>query len=367
MARWQHGMRRIGLTLGLSAILLAVPAAARAQAPLLPSATSAAPVASDHNASRAEVSTTAAAPVLDELPVALTRAIPGGLDDLLAIEERIQDVSERVLPATVSVRIGRAQGSGVIVSRDGYVLTAAHVIGGPGRDAELTLPDGRKLQGKTLGLNRAIDAGLVRITEQGEWPSVEMGDLDQVDVGDWCLATGHPGGYQTGRPPVLRLGRVILEGRSAVQTDCTLVGGDSGGPLFDMRGRVIGINSRIGRSTTWNFHVPISAFTTDWERLAAGEDWGGAAPAGSAFLGLSGDDHPDGCKVTKVSEGLPAEQAGIQVDDVILKFDGTPVKGFDGLASAVRAKNPGEEIEIELRRGERTIIVTAVLARRLGP
>jgi serine protease Do len=166
---------------------------------------------------------------------------------------------------------------------------------------------------------------------------------------------------------VLRLGRVILKGRSAVQTDCTLVGGDSGGPLFDLRGRVIGINSRIGRSTTWNFHVPISAFTSDWERLAAGDDWGGAAPVGSAFLGLSGDDHADGCKVTGVSEGLPAQQAGIQVDDVILKLDGTRVKGFDGLAAAVRAKNPGDEVEIELRRGERTLTVTAVLGRRREP
>ncbi|HUG89411.1 MAG TPA: trypsin-like peptidase domain-containing protein [Planctomycetaceae bacterium] len=332
MARCRHRMRRIGLTFGLAALVLAGLVPVRA----------------------------------DELPVALTRAVPDGLDDLVAIEAQIQKVSDQVLPATVSVRIGRAQGSGVIVSREGYVLTAAHVIGGAGRDADLTLPDGRKLQGKTLGLNRAIDAGLLKISTEGEWPFVEMGDLDQVDVGDWCLVTGHPGGYQTGRPPVLRLGRVILEARSAVQTDCTLVGGDSGGPLFDMRGRVIGINSRIGRSTTWNFHVPISAYTTDWDRLVAGEDWGGPPPAGSAFLGLSGDDHPDGCQVSGVNEDLPAAKAGIRIDDVILKFDGKPVNGFDSLAAAVRTKKPGDSVEIELRRDGQTITVTAVLGRRPG-
>jgi serine protease Do len=301
---------------------------------------------------------------LDSLPLAFRREVPGGLDDLLAIERQIQKISEAVLPATVSVRIGRAQGSGVIVTRDGYVLTAAHVIGGPGRDADLTLPDGRKVEGRTLGVNRGLDAGLIKISEPGPWPTVELGDLDQVEIGDWCLATGHPGGYQAGRPPVLRWGRVILESRSAVQTDCTLVGGDSGGPLFDMRGRVIGINSRIGRSTTWNFHVPITAYAADWDKLVAGRDWGGSPPAGSAFLGLSGDDHPDGCKVTGVGEGLPAEKAGIRNGDVILKFDGRAIENFDGLAAAVRARKPGDSVEIELRRDGERLTVTVELARR---
>ena len=354
MARWRQWMQHIGLTLGLSMVLCACPAAVAADRVDGRGA--------DVNAT-APVATTAPAS-LDELPLALTRAVPDSIDDLVAIERRVQDVSDRVLPATVGVRIGRAQGSGVIISRDGYVLTAAHVIGGAGREAEMTLPDGRRVTGRTLGLNREIDAGLIKISDAGEWPFVEMGDLGQVEAGDWCLATGHPGGYQDGRPPVLRLGRVILESRRAIQTDCTLVGGDSGGPLFDLRGRVIGINSRIGKSTTWNFHVPISAYTADWDRLVASEDWGGAPPPGSAFLGLSGDDHPDGCSVTNVPEGLPADEAGIQIGDVILTLDGEPVKGFDGLSSAVRSRNPGDEVEIELRRDGRRMKVKAVLARR---
>ncbi|MBW3540488.1 MAG: trypsin-like peptidase domain-containing protein [Planctomycetes bacterium] len=308
--------------------------------------------------------TPAAAEDLSELPQALRRAVPDGLDDLLTLEERVKAVTRKVLPATVGVRIGRAQGSGVIISRDGYVLTAAHVIGKPGRDVDILLPDGRPVKAVSLGLNRDVDAGLIKIAEDGPWPHVEMGKLADVQLGEWCLATGHPGGYQADRPPVLRLGRVIQKSKSAVQTDCTLVGGDSGGPLFDLRGRVIGINSRIGRETTWNFHVPITAYDEGWERLAASEDWGGPPPPGSAFLGVGGDDHADGCRVTEVSEGFAGDKAGLKVGDIIVRFGGRRVKGFDDLAAAVRSHKPGEKVEIELLRDGEDLTVTAELSER---
>src|SRR5690606_31606129 len=141
--------------------------------------------------------------------------------------------------------------------------------------------------------------------------------------GDWCLVTGHPGGYQPGRPPVVRLGRVVAITDRLIQTDCELVGGDSGGPVFDMRGQVIGINSRIGEETSLNLHVPVSIYSDNWQRLIASETFGERI---RAFLGVSGETGDDGVRLTKIWENQPAESAGIQVGDVLLNFDGIPLK-----------------------------------------
>ena len=167
-----------------------------------------------------------------------------------------------------------------------------------------------------------------------------------------------------GRDSVVRLGRIALTRDKLVQTDCTLVGGDSGGPLFDMDGRVIGIHSRIGVPTSWNFHVPISAYTENWDRLAAGEVLGGVSGSGGAILGVTGEDAENGCLLTEIAPGLPAEKAGLQVDDVIVKVDGQPIGCFDDLAAAVRKRKPGDEVTLEILRGEKTIRKTAVLAKR---
>lgn len=285
---------------------------------------------------------------------------PEDLADLIEIEQRLQAVVPKMIKSTVGVRIGRAQGSGVIVSRDGYVLTAAHVIGGAGKDAVITLPDGTEVKGRTLGLNRRVDAGLIKI-DGGPYTSCELGDLKEVRVGDWCVASGHPGGFRDDRPAVVRLGRIVLVRESVIQSDCTLVGGDSGGPLFDVDGRVIGINSRIGRPTSWNFHVPVSAYTQDWDRLVRSEEWG--AP-GRALMGVNGEDHPRGCRVTDAVEGYPAARAGIRAGDVITRFDGKPVTGFDDLVDLVAKKSPGDAVTVEILRDGETIEKKLVLARR---
>lgn len=292
--------------------------------------------------------------------VAFDKDSPESLADLLAMEEQIRKISKAVIPATVNVQVGNAQGSGVIVSKKGEILTAAHVIGRSGREVSIILSDGRRVKGETLGLNRDLDVGLVRILDKGDWPVAEMGDMKKVDLGDWCLATGHPGGYRKDRPPVVRLGRVIMVKEDIVQTDCTLVGGDSGGPVFDMEGKVIGINSRIGASTNWNFHVPVSAYQDNWDRLVKAEAWG----LGGAILGISGENVDNGCRITAVGENLPAEAAGIQIGDVITTFDGKPIKNFESLSALVRTHNPGDRVRIEFVRGTETLQKTVRLAER---
>lgn len=293
-----------------------------------------------------------------------TKAAPEDVADLLAIQGRVRALVDKVTPATVGVRIGRAQGSGVIVTADGYVLTAGHVSAKPGRPVMLILADGRRIKGKTLGSNRSVDAGLIRITEPGPWPFVKMADMASIHTGDWCLALGHPGGYQRGRPPVVRLGRVARKSNRVIQSDCTLVGGDSGGPLFDMHGRVIGIHSRIGKATIWNFHVPIVAYHTGWDRLAAGDVWGARPKPPTAVLGVDGEDNPRGCKVTSVAKKFPAARAGVKVGDIITKFSGQPVKGIDHLAALVQKKRPGTRVSLTILRKGKTLHITAVLAAR---
>ncbi|MDZ7618574.1 MAG: trypsin-like peptidase domain-containing protein [Patescibacteria group bacterium] len=205
-------------------------------------------------------------------------AAPANLEELKKIQGQIRQVVERVIPATVGTQIGASRGSGVIVSEGGLVLTAGPVVGQPGQEVLFTLHDGKTVKGKTLGMFSTADAGMMQITDEGKWPFVEPGRSAALVPGSWCVAVGHPLGHRAGRPPVIRVGRVLRMADMTIQSDCPLVGGDSGGPVFDLDGKVIGINSRIGGAMSMNFHVPIDIFHENWDRLAAGESWALAVP-----------------------------------------------------------------------------------------
>lgn len=299
-------------------------------------------------------------------PSVFDKAVPENVEDLKAIQEHVRKVLQKVMPCTVGVRIGAAQGSGVIVSKDGFVLTAGHVSGTPGRDCTLVLHDGKTIKAKTLGANRGIDSGMIKITEEREWPFVEMGKSGDLKPGQWCIATGHPGGFKAGRTPVVRLGRLLNPGKTALTSDCTLVGGDSGGPLFDMQGRVIGIHSRIGGSITANVHVPVDTYRDTWDRLVKGEAFGGGpfVQATDAWLGVQSDPDSKGCVLSQIVQGSPAEKAGLKAMDVVLKFDGQKIESFDELAGLIRKKKPGDEVSMEVKRGEETLSLKVTLGKR---
>ncbi len=196
---------------------------------------------------------------------------PGRLKQL---EVKIQAAAKRATACTVGLRIGRTMGSGVVISDDGYVLTAAHVSRQAGLPVEIYLADGRTVSGKTLGANHATDTGLIQIDPPGPWPQAKHLHGPAAQAGHWCVATGHPNGYRRGRPAVLRLGRILLAARDAIVTDCILNQGDSGGPLFDIDGNLLGIHSRIGQHLANNVHIPLHLFRADWSRLAQGDVWG---------------------------------------------------------------------------------------------
>lgn len=217
-------------------------------------------------------------PIQDEASVseAFRKAAPEGLADLTAMQDHFQAVLKRVRPATVMVQTSDASGSGVLVSKDGYILTAAHVSGASGRDARVCLPDGRILKAKTLGANKRLDYGLIKVTDAGEFPFAEMGKSAEVTAGQWLLALGYPGEFRPGRSPVVRVGRVASAAGAKLRTDCLIEGGDSGGPLFDLAGKVIGVHQRAGRlSEDCNYHIPVDLYRGGWDRLLKGEVWDG--------------------------------------------------------------------------------------------
>src|SRR6266536_812191 len=160
-----------------------------------------------------------------DLPAVFRKPAPESLDDLKAIERQVRAILPRVSRAVVAVELGGATGSGVVVSEDGVVLTAAHVCDRPNRDVKFIFPDGKTARGKTLGTDHELDAGMMKISDEGPWPFAEVGTIAETDLGDWVLTLGHPGGYDPERSMVVRLGRIIRLTPDMVQTDCTLNAG----------------------------------------------------------------------------------------------------------------------------------------------
>ncbi|HIA61766.1 MAG TPA: PDZ domain-containing protein [Planctomycetaceae bacterium] len=298
---------------------------------------------------------------------------PTTVGQLESMQSHVKALTDNVLRTTVGVQVGAAQGSGVLISPDGYILTAAHVSGRPNRPARVILTDGTIVGARTLGLNRRLDAGLMKITDENwesdKWPYAEMADADSASLGQWVLALGHPGGYQSDRKPVVRLGRVIHRFKDVVTTDCTLIGGDSGGPLFGMDGKVVGIHSRIGQELIHNVHVPIVAFQDGgWDRMVAGEEWG--RHPGSPYIGVQGSSEEDsavvGAVVVVVDKGSPADRAELKVNDVIIKFGDNEIRNFDALVIAVRIHRPGEEIKVTVQRDGEELVLTILIGQAGG-
>ncbi|MEM6551410.1 MAG: S1C family serine protease [Planctomycetota bacterium] len=293
-------------------------------------------------------------------PVSLAKPT-NQLADLLALEARVQNIIERVSPAVVSVRIQGGSGSGVVIGNEGYVLTAAHVSGQPGRPCIITFPNGTRVNGISLGRHPANDSGLLRITDPGRFPTVELGPADLPEIGSWTLALGHPQGFQPERPIVARLGQVIAARPATLQTDCTLIGGDSGGPLFNLDGQVIAIHSRIGGPTGHNFHAPVGVFLERWDDLTASRE----VPPG--FLGVSGDNHPRGAKIDHVFPDTAADAAELAPGDVITHVDGQRVRSFRELAALINERGAGDRLQLTALRRSKALTHTLTLTPRPEP
>jgi serine protease Do len=284
---------------------------------------------------------------------------PGNREDLLAIQKALTKALPKAREATVCIDIGDGSGSGVIVSPDGLILTAAHVSTGVGRDVTVIMEDGRKVKGETLGLVANVDAAMIQITDKGPFPFAEIDRDSLTQLGDWVFSLGHSGGFDKGRGSVVRLGRLVRVANSTIQTDCALIGGDSGGPLFDLNGKVIGIHSRVGEQLQVNMHVPAKEFLMNWDGMLKSEFIGEGPFAekpekGSGILGVATEPRSGGgLKVTKVGRETSAEKAGIKEGDVLMKLNGTALTAREQLQDLIKEMAAYDKVEIEILRNDK--------------
>ena len=284
---------------------------------------------------------------------------PTTIEQLRSMEKAFARVAELAEPATGNITLDEAQGSGVVVSRDGYVLTAAHVIGRPNRPATITFADGSKAKAITLGMHRDYDSGLLKITDDGKWPFLDIGESSSLDRGQWVMAVGHPGGLTEGRGLVYRVGRILSNFAGVISTDCTLVGGDSGGPLVDLDGYVIGIHSRIGGQISENFHVPIDAFSNDWDQMVDGA----IVDSESAYLGidLKTEGNSTTNEVRSVTEHESAALAGMKTGDRIIKVGDEKIENGRDLLQALGKLKPKGETVITVMRDDQELELDVTL------
>lgn len=281
---------------------------------------------------------------------------PETVRDLRKLQDALKGALVDARKATVGIDLGGGAGSGVIVSEDGLVLTAAHVSGGVDKELTVVMEDGTRLKAKSLGLESTTDCAMMQITEEGKYPYVELDRSDGTRLGDWVFSLGHSGGFDEERGVVVRIGRLVRIADSTIQSDCNLIGGDSGGPLFDLNGKLIGIHSRVGASLEQNMHVPIREFIDNWDQMMGGEFIGEGPFAkkkekGKAFVGIkTAEREGGGVLVERVGEDTPASKADLRVGDAILKIGEDEVTDKEGFSALLFELFPGDKVELTILR-----------------
>jgi serine protease Do len=256
--------------------------------------------------------------------------------------------------------VPRGVGSGFIISPDGFLLTNHHVVEGAD-EIYVTLTDKRELKGKLIGSDRRTDVALVKI-EGGALPAMKIGDPQRLRVGEWVVAIGSPFGLEN----TVTAGIVSAKGRDTgdylpfIQTDVAVNPGNSGGPLLNMRGEVIGINSQIYSRTGGFMGISFAIPIDEAMRIAEQIRTTGRVTRGRIGVGIAevtkdvaeplGLPRAAGALVRNVEAGGPAEKGGIEVGDIILKFDGKPIEKSTDLPRLVGNTKPGSKVPVGVWR-----------------
>ncbi|MGH9183405.1 MAG: S1C family serine protease [Acidimicrobiales bacterium] len=308
----------------------------------------------------------------------------------------VQGVLDAVEPGVVAIKVagtragplGPSQvagaGSGMIIEPDGLILTNAHVVGGA-TSISVSLADGREVRADLVGSVPSSDVALVRARDVDDLVPVRLGDSSTLQVGDDVVAVGNA--LNLGDRPTVTTGIVSALNRSIeaetgdrlddlIQTDAAINRGNSGGPLVNAAGEVIGVNTAIaGGAENIGFALDINSVKPLIDDVRAG----GGEVRGGAFLGISsvdldqvsaavldrlGIEGDGGAFVAQVFPGSAAEQAGLQPGDLIVAVDGEEVSGSDDVGSAIAGRQPGDEVQIRYFRGGDERTANAVLGSR---
>ncbi len=258
-------------------------------------------------------------------------------------------------------------GSGFIVSSDGYILTNTHVVDNATR-VIVRLTDRREFQAKVIGTDDKSDVALLKIDAKN-LPTVKIGDPSKLRPGEWVLAIGSPFNFQNSVTAgiVSALGREVPNATNYnyvnfIQTDVAVNPGNSGGPLFNLYGEVVGINSQIysntGSYAGLSFAIPIDIANNVREQLIAtghvtrGRIGVAIQPVTAALAESYGLDRPRGAAVSSIDEGGPADKAGLKLEDVILSVNDRKIERSSELPALIAAVRPGAKAELEVWRGK---------------
>jgi S1-C subfamily serine protease len=300
-------------------------------------------------------------------------------DALDAYSRIVVEVAERLAPSVANLRVLRRSragripagaGSAVVLTPDGFLLTSAHVVAGPGRGGRAAFVDGRELSFRIVGVDRLSDLAVLRADGDSLVPAT-LGEAEQLRVGQLVVAIGNPNGFAgsvtagvvsaLGRSLPARAGRTMRYIDNIIQTDAALNPGNSGGALVDSAGRVVGINTAVA-GVGLGLAVPIN--------IATRQIIGALMRHGRvrrAYLGIAGGPRPlppaaraqlgreAGVEVVEVAAGSPAERAGIRSEDLIVELDGEPVERVDDVQRLMTEATIGQTVSIRVLRGDRTL------------
>jgi serine protease Do len=291
----------------------------------------------------------------------------------------------RFTPSPGGPREFQAQslGSGFIINADGYIMTNAHVVQSAD-EITVRLTDKREFKARVIGSDRRTDIALIKIDAAG-LPVVKFGDPNKLRVGEWVVAIGSPFGFDN----TVTKGIVSAKGRSLpqetfvpfIQTDVAVNPGNSGGPLFNMRGEVVGINSQIysrtGGFMGLSFAIPIDVANDIAQQLrTSGKITRGRIgvviqPVTKELADGFGLPRAQGALVNSVEKGGPADKAGIEAGDVILRFDGKPINSSEDLPRIVGGTRPGSKATAQIWRNKASrdvqLVVTELVDDARGP
>jgi putative serine protease PepD len=284
----------------------------------------------------------------------------------------VNGIYRRARQGAVDIQVttsgGRAEGSGFVIDSRGDIVTNNHVVDGA-KSIEVRFADGTHATASVVGTDPSSDLAVIRVSgvDSAELQPLSLGDSSKAAVGDGVVAIGSPYGLEGS----VTVGVISALDRSiqapnhftiagAIQTDASINHGNSGGPLLDSSGRVIGVNSQIesdsGDNSGVGFAVPSNTVQRVVKQILAG------GTVQHAFLGLQLGDAPSGgAQVGAVTAGAPAASAGVQKGDVITAIDGSPVAGSDDLVSAVQSHAPGDSVTLTIKRGGSTQSVHVTL------